>query len=169
MPIIEIGDPDIDAAELNRRIAAQVEARREQGAYRDAVAEVGPAALLPCDDAVAGNTAVGEDRARSPSAALDAQLVDLMVDAGLQEPRFTSDVPVFGPLIVGFRRLWNWMSTKWYVLPLMWAQSDLNARYSVLLSHLFKRQQDSAKTISELESRISELERAVRAQRGDKG
>jgi hypothetical protein len=47
--------------------------------------------------------------------------------ARLREPAFTSGAPVIGPLIVRARRAWNWMSTKWYVRPVLDQQSQFNA------------------------------------------
>jgi len=44
----------------------------------------------------------------------------------LPEPRFTSRVPLLGPLVVAVRRLWNWMSTKWYVQPILEQQNRFN-------------------------------------------
>ncbi len=54
---------------------------------------------------------------------LSAQLNELRT---LREPRFTSQVPVFGPLIVAIRRFWNWMSTKWYIQPILEQQNRFN-------------------------------------------
>ncbi|MBI2939415.1 MAG: glycosyltransferase [Chloroflexi bacterium] len=45
----------------------------------------------------------------------------------LVEPPFVSGAPLVGPLIVRFRRVWNWMATKWYVRPLIQQQSEFNA------------------------------------------
>lgn len=45
----------------------------------------------------------------------------------LREQPFRSDVPVLGKLIAGFRQLWNSISTRWYVLPLMQQQNEFNA------------------------------------------
>ena len=40
---------------------------------------------------------------------------------------FRSDVPVVGRLIAWFRSVWNSISTKWYVLPLLQQQNEFNA------------------------------------------
>jgi GT2 family glycosyltransferase len=45
----------------------------------------------------------------------------------LVEPSFRSAAPLIGPLIIRVRRLWNWMSTKWYVRPIVDQQSAFNA------------------------------------------
>lgn len=46
--------------------------------------------------------------------------------AELQEHRFTSRVPLIGGLIAAFRTVWNSISTRWYVVPVMRQQSDFN-------------------------------------------
>jgi hypothetical protein len=44
----------------------------------------------------------------------------------LQEPVFRSRVPILGPAIAGLRELWNNVSTKWYVRPLIEQQGAFN-------------------------------------------
>ncbi len=46
----------------------------------------------------------------------------------LQEPSFHSQVPLLGRLIVAVRTLWNNVATRWYVLPLLQQQNDINRR-----------------------------------------
>lgn len=46
----------------------------------------------------------------------------------LQEHRFRSRVPVVGPWIAWLREMWNSVSTKWYVRPLLERQNDFNGR-----------------------------------------
>jgi hypothetical protein len=46
--------------------------------------------------------------------------------ATLHEYRFRSQVPLIGPLIARFREIWNSVSTKWYVRPLIEQQSEIN-------------------------------------------
>jgi hypothetical protein len=45
----------------------------------------------------------------------------------LLEPRFVSTTPVVGTALVSVRRFWNWMSTKWYLRPILRQQSEFNA------------------------------------------
>jgi len=54
-------------------------------------------------------------------------IAHLRAKGHLSELPFVSGVPVVGPLIVRIRRLWNWMSTKWYVQPLVQQQNAFNA------------------------------------------
>jgi hypothetical protein len=42
------------------------------------------------------------------------------------ERPFTSNAPLIGPLIVRLRRLWNNVSTTWYVRPLVQQQNEYN-------------------------------------------
>lgn len=42
------------------------------------------------------------------------------------ERPFTSNAPLIGPLIVRLRRLWNTVSTTWYVRPLVQQQNEYN-------------------------------------------
>lgn len=44
----------------------------------------------------------------------------------LVEPQFTSSLPTIGPVLVRVRRAWNWMSTKWYVRPIVEQQNAFN-------------------------------------------
>jgi hypothetical protein len=46
----------------------------------------------------------------------------------LQEQPFYSDKPLVGPLIVWFRTLWNNVATRWYVIPIMQQQTEINHR-----------------------------------------
>ena len=58
---------------------------------------------------------------------MGAFLEHLELKSELREQPFHSTVPVLGRLIAGFRRLWNNISTRWYVLPLMQQQNEYNA------------------------------------------
>ena len=46
----------------------------------------------------------------------------------LQEQPFYSDKPVIGRLLVWFRTLWNNVATRWYVIPLIQQQTNINHR-----------------------------------------
>ncbi len=45
----------------------------------------------------------------------------------LQEQPFTSKVPLFGPLIVWFRTMWNSVAAKWIIRRLIQQQNAFNA------------------------------------------
>jgi hypothetical protein len=46
----------------------------------------------------------------------------------IEERPFRSDKPLVGPLIVWVRRMWNGVSTRWYVRPLIEQQNEVNRR-----------------------------------------
>ena len=46
----------------------------------------------------------------------------------LPEHRFTSDMPVVGPLFAGFREAWLSVAARWYVWPIVQQQSTFNLR-----------------------------------------
>ena len=61
------------------------------------------------------------------AAAQDATLAQLSGLASLQPQRFSSRVPLAGPLIVAFRSLWNRLVTEVYLRPIMNQQTRFNA------------------------------------------
>jgi len=84
--------------------------------------------------------------------------LDLAAHGALHEPQFTSSVPLLGPLIVLLRRAWNWMSTRWYVLPLIWQQTAVNQKTSAVVGELVQWQEINMQHLAELEARVQELE-----------
>jgi hypothetical protein len=44
----------------------------------------------------------------------------------VQERPFVSHTPIIGRLIVAIRTVWNNISTRWYVLPLLQQQNEVN-------------------------------------------
>lgn len=70
------------------------------------------------------------------------------------EPAFTSRTPVLGPLIVAVRRLWNWMSTKWYVRPILEQQNRFN-------SEVVRACDELASMVVELSGQVWELRRTI--------
>lgn len=51
----------------------------------------------------------------------------------IREHEFRSDVPVIGGLIAAFRRLWNRISTEWYVKPVIQQQTQFNGLVLAML------------------------------------
>src|SRR5713226_3524037 len=74
----------------------------------------------------------------------------------VREPPFRSSAWLIGPAIVRFRQVWNWMSTEWYVRPLVEQQNAFNAEVVEALRQIEER-------FTQLEGRIDELELLVRA------
>jgi hypothetical protein len=85
------------------------------------------------------STPQGGDTDDLPSARASAEQIDRLIDqlantlanarsmATVHEQPFTSGTPVLGPFIVMVRNAWNWMSTKWWVRPMLMQQNGLNA------------------------------------------
>jgi len=156
---LEIRDPEVDTAALALRLAKGVSRRRKAGAYGSDVATVGPESLhLGRDMPMKGSVP-----AEFPG--LHESVVELIACGHLHEPDFTSRAPIVGRLIVAVRRLWNWVSTKWYVRPILAQQSDVNARTACLLNDLAQWQQMQAQRVLELEARVAEL--AARLEKGN--
>jgi len=59
--------------------------------------------------------------------------------ARVEERPFTSHTPIIGPLIVRFRTLWNNISTRWYMLPILTQQNAYNQLVAERLSDIDNR------------------------------
>ncbi len=156
--VIELRDPALDSDAILRRLSAQVEQRRASGAYDIDPAAFPPEALRP----VRTTEYTGSDLPVNLPG-LNQVIVELAAQSQLAEPRFVSPIPVVGPLIVAVRRAWNWMSTKWYVLPIIRQQSELNTRLIALLSELAHWQEINVQHTVELQARVEELEQRLAA------
>lgn len=98
----------------------------------------------------------------------------------LRERPFRSNVPVFGGLIAGFRRLWNDVSTRWYVLPLAQQQSEFNAvlieglqaQFAEIDQRLIDLDRDQTalmRTLAEVQYHVIQLRRDLEAQQRTDG
>ena len=67
-----------------------------------------------------------------------SQFAALQARQEIRERRFTSDVPVVGPLIAGLRQVWHDFAVRWSLLPLLHQQSEFNAELSDLLGLLMQ-------------------------------
>jgi hypothetical protein len=85
-------------------------------------------------------------------------LVSLAMYHRLLEPEFTSTAPIIGPVIVKVRRIWNWMSTKWYLRPILRQQNNINAQLVLMLTELAHRQEVTEQRIIEMESMLKGLD-----------
>jgi GT2 family glycosyltransferase len=110
------------------------------------------ASLSPMGDAVGATESVpAEDVAADSPQGLSPTLPEPLVPASVEtlgelhhrwvirEHQFTSDVPVLGPLIATFRRLWNRISTEWYVRPMIQQQIEFNALVVTTLEQLVRQ------------------------------
>jgi hypothetical protein len=163
MPLFEIRDPALDGEAIIRQVEQRVAQRQLDGAYGSDVTTLGPASLRR------GQAERPADAGAADFPGLRDSLAELIARGYLQEPDFTSRTPIAGSLIVAVRRLWNWMSTKWYVRPILWQQSDVNVRSARLVSDLAQWHELDARRIGQLEARLAELEaRLVRLEAEDR-
>lgn len=139
---IRIEDTAVDQTAIRQRLAQALAARKP---WQD-VAKIGPESLRP------GNTAVP----LAPTETLNHLMIELLGQEPLHEKPFTSNLPVFGTLIVAMRRAWNWMSTRWYVLPIVQQQAQLNQRLLLVINELTQRQELDARRIAQLETRLNQ-------------
>lgn len=149
---IKIRDSTLDGIAIAGQVQQQVAQRRAKGLYGPDPANLGPETLRP------DRYESAEDLEMADFPGLRESLADLIAEAHLREPDFDSAVPFLGRLVVAVRRLWNWMSTKWYVLPILQQQSEVNARTARVISDLAQWHELDARRLQRLEARIAELE-----------
>ncbi|MBN1953857.1 MAG: glycosyltransferase family 2 protein [Anaerolineae bacterium] len=58
------------------------------------------------------------------------------IDWRVEERPFASRVPLVGPLVAAFRSLWNGVSTRWYVRPLLEQQNAVNRQLAEAVAAL---------------------------------
>jgi hypothetical protein len=150
-PVIEIRDPALDGPVIARLVQQQAMQRRAQNAQSVDWAALVPGLLQP-------GIAASDSDAATDFPGLRESLAELIGRGHLNEPSFQSAMPILGPAIVAVRRAWNWVSTKWYVRPIMAQQSDVNARASRTISDLAQWHEMDARRLSQLEKRLAELE-----------
>ncbi len=68
----------------------------------------------------------------------------------IKEQPFHSDTPLIGEGIVAFRRAWNNVATRWYVLPLLRQQISFNMAVTNLLTGTAAAQAEGLRVIREL-------------------
>jgi hypothetical protein len=128
-----------------------------------------PLALTPAEQmrrirqAVYSSDSAAQQEARAALATyfarldvLRKQMVELETKMQVREQPFVSNAPVIGPLIVGLRSLWNWMSTKWYVLPLLQQQNEFNQSVTLALCEMVNSIDILARAAQDLQLRLGE-------------
>ena len=150
-PVIEIHDPALDGQAIIQSVRQQAVQRRAQRAQ-----SVDWTALVP--ELLQPGIAPSDSDAEADFPGLRESLAELIGRSKLEEPDFQSAAPLIGPAIVAMRRLWNWMSTKWYVRPILRQQSEVNVRTSRVVSDLAQWHELDARRVSRLEARLAELE-----------
>jgi O-antigen chain-terminating methyltransferase len=153
--IIEIRDPEIDVEAIMARVRANVARRRAEGAYQEDL------------DAVAEEV-FAEVMASQPTASLppsEGGLTATLAELGnrwmVREVPFTSRVPVLGPVIVAARTFWNWMSTKWYVQPILQQQMGFNALVVRAFQEMDAERQALAEEVHQLRSICEQQQRDI--------
>jgi hypothetical protein len=58
---------------------------------------------------------------------------------------------------VGFRTLWNWMSTKWYVNPLIQQQNEFNMTMTQTLREMVASVEALARSVQDMQTRIGDV------------
>lgn len=155
--VIEVRDPEIDQQAIRQQIGAQVARRRAAGGYGPEPARFGP----PSQPTAPKTTATSVP---SNLAEIDRELAILTASQTVHEPAFQSSAPVIGPLIVAVRRAWNWMSTKWYVRPIVAQQNRINQQSVSVISAVARQQEIYEQRLSELQARVAELEQQLARQ-----
>jgi hypothetical protein len=154
--IIEIRDPEVDVDALMATVRDNVARRRAEGAYSedlDAIVDEVRAASIAeqaFTSAVAGG---GRDVA--------ATLTELNAHWMVREVPFASNAPIVGPVIVAVRNAWNWMSTKWYVRPILQQQVGFNALVVHALNESVARQQGLSERVSQLQAEVALLREEI--------
>jgi len=91
---------------------------------------------------------------------LRGRIADLEGKMLLKESAFVSHAPFVSGLIVRFRSVWNWMSTKWYVLPLITQQNEYNMAVTQTLREVITSMESLAHLVQDMQMRVAELEAA---------
>lgn len=154
--VIEIRDPEVDVDALMTIVRANVARRLAEGAYRedlDAIANQVFAEVLTKPEAAAG--IIQEDQN------LAAILAELNTRWMVSEVPFRSNAPVVGPLIVAIRSAWNWMSTKWYVRPLIHQLVSFNAVVVRAFSESVATQQKMADELHQQQAELKALREEI--------
>jgi hypothetical protein len=154
--IIEIRDPQIDVDALMARIRENVARRRREGAYTEDLDVIAEEVFA---GAMAGQ--VTSFIAGGDVHNLAASMAELNARWMVREVPFASNVPVFGPLIVVVRNAWNWMSTKWYVRPILHQLVGFNALVVRALNDSVAIQQGLTEEVRQLRAEAAALRKEI--------
>ena len=91
------------------------------------------------------------DESTSPASILD----QMRAKQQIREQPFTSRLPVFGPLIARLRTVWNSVSTKWYVRPLVQQQNEFNELAVAGIADIDAELRNQAVRLGDLESGLA--------------
>lgn len=146
--VLEINDATLDSQYILEKVAQRVTRRDKAGLY-DLTDNVESISLIMSDSDKTSVTDISELRQDS---------MTLLQYSQLHETSFTSHIPFIGNMIVRFRYLWNWISTKWYVLPIMHQQSSFNQRVSITINKIIEYQEFLNLQLHHLQTRMAFLE-----------
>lgn len=76
---------------------------------------------------------------------------------------FRSSVPLVGRWIAGFRQAWNWVSTQWYVQPMVEQQSDFNRAALAALQSQNRSAQAMAEHLASQARQLARLDAEIAA------
>ena len=154
--IFEIRDPQVDVEALMRIVRENVARRRAEGAYSEDLDAI-------ADEVFAQATAgqVTSHIAGGDAHDLAASIAELNARWMVHEVPFASNAPLFGPLIVAVRNAWNWMSTKWYVRPIVQQQVGFNALVVRALNESVAIQQELTEKVRQLQVEVAVLREEI--------
>ena len=158
--VIEIRDPAIDVDKLMAEIRANVARRLAEGAYREDVDAITQEVFAEVK--AAGQAARTDAPAASGS---PLPLAELNAQWMIREQPFISKAPVIGRLIVLIRNAWNWMSTKWYVRPLIQQISNFNFTVVRAFHDVDMEQRVQAARVAEMDTLIRQQAAEIEALR----
>ena len=95
---------------------------------------------------------------------LRERVADLESKMLLRERPFASRVVLIGPVIAWVRSLWNWMSTKWYVLPLIRQQNEFNMAVAQTLREIVASLESLTNLTRDVQMRVADLEASMSSQ-----
>lgn len=150
MDVIEIRDPNLNKKEISALIAEQIKDKTVPD-----FSAIGPESLRNTQADIPHESVAKSDSHEA--------FIDLMLTHQLQEPEFSSNAPLIGSWIVRLRQFWNWMSTKWYVRPIIKQQSIVNGQMALLLIQMETAVEENRQIIADLEARVTQLESIISA------
>lgn len=169
--VIEIRDETVDVDTLMALIRDRATQRRNladpapdlDATTRLVFAEAGATPAAEIDASLAAPAPI--------AAPLDQEILPALRDLNAQwmirEQPFTSNTPLIGPLIVKVRDAWNWMSTKWYVRPLLQQITAFNLTVVRAFRDVEAEQSRVAEHIRELEALTRQQAAEIEALRHD--
>jgi hypothetical protein len=155
-PPLDIRDPAVDIDHVMAQVREAVARRRAASGQPTDLDQVGREVFAaegarPAADITRALLDTPPPRASRVVATIPTWR-DLNAQWMIREQPFVSHAPVVGPLIVRVRNGWNWMSTKWYVRPLVQQISAFNLSVVRAFQDVDQHQQQVADRLRQLEA-----------------